>query len=205
MNSLMRRTSVSVNTEGDISNALRSAGVTPERLLVALATIVERDARFSSSAALSESEEAFLDAHSGVVPSPKALEDFRIQNAIAEEREEASSLTVAEAAQMLDVGDSRVRHRIAEGSLYALPTRGRGISRRLPSWQFVDSEPIPHLSDVVSALPDEFGPFDIKAFFTRAAVDNHTGGNTVGVIEWLVSGGDPEEVLSLANSLRYTL
>lgn len=187
----------------DLGEALSQTKVTREQLVAALERLAERDA--SETSALSEAEERFLDAHSGVTPNHDALLGSRIENGIEVERESASALTVNEVAHMLGVGSSRVRHRISEGSLYALPSQGRGTERKLPRWQFVDDESIPHLAQVTQALPEEFATLDVKAFFAHARIDHPDGQRTVNVTEWLISGGAPEPVAELADSLRYTL
>src|SRR5690625_1466673 len=178
-------------TETDLANVL-------ERLM-------SQQQAGAQSHTLTAEEEAFLDTYSGTEADPKALLQTRIYEAITTDMQARAMLTVNQAAARLGVSPSRVRHRIREGSLYAAPSSGRGTERRLPRWQFIDDRAIPHLKDVLAALPDEYTPLDVKAFFDNATIDSPTTGEPVPIREWLDSGHQPSPVIALAHDQRYTL
>lgn len=155
--------------------------------------------------ALSADELAFLQAHSGATPNPQALAEARIANAVNEENELSDALTVREVADLLGVSPSRVRHWLADGSLYAYKSQGRGTERKLPRWQFHHGDVIPHLGEVLNALPDNDAPLGVKAFFLNARVEHPTSEENYSVRDWLLGGQDPAEAIALADEQKYTL
>ena len=155
--------------------------------------------------ALSADEVSFLEEHSGAKPNDLALVEARILNAIEESVDHGEAMTVREAASLLGVSESRVRHRLSEGTLYAYKSDGRGVERKLPHWQFRHNDAIPHLGEVLNALPEDFTPLDAKAFFMNARVDHPTRDETFSVREWLTNGGDPGEAIALAHEQRYVI
>ncbi len=109
-------------------------------------------------------------------------------------------MTVGQAAELMRISASRVRHRIREGSSYAYASGGRGVGRRIPTWQFHVPEPVPDLAAVLTALPERFRPSDIRAFALNALVDDPDNGVTVPLLDWLRDGGDPATARALAES-----
>ncbi len=112
-------------------------------------------------------------------------------------REEA--LTVAEAATLLKVSDSRVRQLVSAGAVLTIPNGDGG--HLLPAWQFVGGRLLPgltELGDVVAGLH----PLTLAGFMVRRDVDLEVDGESVSPIEWLVAGGDPAVVVKLAAGLR---
>lgn len=95
----------------------------------------------------------------------------------------AGSLTVAEAARLLDCEEDEVRRSWARGDLYApdLP--------RHPRWQFAAGRVVPGLRDVISAFPRGMHPLAIEGFMLNPNVD--LDGRTP--VEWLTKGGDVAE------------
>jgi hypothetical protein len=149
---------------------------------------------------LTATEIDYLEQHGGVTDDREALVRSRVAAAVREGAGDRDSMTVEKAAELMQISASRVRHRIREGSVYAYPSRGRGVGRRIPSWQFRGPEPVPHLAAVLDALPERFRPSDIRAFALNARVDDPVNGVTVPLLDWLHDGGDPETARALAES-----
>jgi hypothetical protein len=149
---------------------------------------------------LTTTEIDYLEQHGGVTDDREALVKSRVAAAVREDTVERESMTVEQAAELMQISTSRVRHRIKEGSVYAYPSRGRGIGRKIPYWQFHGPEPVPHLATVLNALPERFRPSDIRAFALNAEVDDPDNGVIVPMLDWLCEGGDPELARALAES-----
>lgn len=64
---------------------------------------------------------------------------------------------------------------------------------------------VPHLDEVLSALPDWYTPMDRQGFVLNAQVDDPNGEDIVGLVKWLVGGYDPAVAVALANAQRYDL
>ncbi len=149
---------------------------------------------------LTAAEIDYLEQHGGVTDDREALIKSRIAAAVRAGTVERESMTVEQTAELMQISASRVRHRIKEGSVYAYPSGGRGVGRRIPLWQFHGPEPVPHLTAVLNALPERFRTSDIRAFALNAAVDDPDNGVTVPLLDWLRDGGDPEIARPLAES-----
>jgi hypothetical protein len=149
---------------------------------------------------LTAAEIDYLEQYGGITDDREALVKSRVAAAVREDAVQRESLTVEQAAELMQISASRVRHRIKEGSVYAYPSRGRGVSREIPYWQFHGPEPAPHLAAVLNALPERFRPSDIRAFAVNAEVDDPDNGVTMGLLDWLRDGGDPELARALAES-----
>lgn len=149
---------------------------------------------------LTATEIEYLDQHGGVTDDRAALITARIAAAVREGTEQRETMTVEQAAELMQISASRVRHRITEGSVYAYPSGGRGVGRQIPRWQFNGREPVPHLTTVLHALPERYRPSDIRAFAMNAGVDDPDNGVTVPLLDWLRDGGDPEIAHALAES-----
>jgi len=150
--------------------------------------------------ALPAGDAGFLEAHGGVTDNREALMTARVEDALRTQTLHEQTASVAEVAALLKLSQSRVRHRIKEGSLYAFPAQGRGTSRRLPRWQFENNEPIPHLGEVLGALPDDFSPIEVRNFILNARIDQPNGEGDAPLLEWLRAGGDVEPVLEVART-----
>ena len=116
----------------------------------------------------------------------------RVASRVRAAEVDRENLTVDQAAELLGVSASRVRHRLGDGSIYAYPSTGRGVARRIPHWQFHAHRSIPHLASVLAELPDDFRPSEIRDFVFKADVDDPSRDATVPLLEWLRDGGDPE-------------
>lgn len=154
---------------------------------------------------LSVAETAFMDAHSGTTRNPQALVEARIRSEVERATDHAQALSVQDTAKLLDVSPSRVRHRLGDRALYAYPSAGSGVSRLIPRWQFVGGKEIPHLGEVLRALPEEFTPIDVKAFVLNARIDHPATGETIGLVEWLSSGNHPAAAVALAHDQQHTI
>lgn len=149
---------------------------------------------------LTAAEIDYLEQHGGVSDDRDALVRSRVAAAVREDTVERERMTVQQVADLMQISASRVRHRVQEGSLYAYPSRGRGIGREIPSWQFRGAEPVPHLAAVLNALPERFRASDIRAFALNAEVDDRDNGVTVPLLDWLREGGEPEIARAVAES-----
>lgn len=110
-----------------------------------------------------------------------------------------SSMSVNDAAQMLGISASRVRHRIRDHAPYGFKL---GSSMRLPRWQFhQDGQPLPGLRGLLDALPETLHPLEVAGFMTGPDSDLVIGGTMVSPRHWLTSGGDLAAVVALARDL----
>lgn len=113
---------------------------------------------------------------------------WAVDRAAAEHEVVANSLTVAEAARLLDCDEDDVRRSCARGDFCApdLP--------RYPKWQFAAGRIVPGLRDVISAFPGGTHPLAVEGFMLDPNVD--LDGRTP--VEWLTKGGEVTEVVDLA-------
>ncbi len=115
-----------------------------------------------------------------------------------------ASIVVTDAARRLGVDASRVRHRVADGSLYAFRL---GRELRLPLWQFAGavgataSAPLPHLRAVLAAAPQGVAPVELAAFMTSPQPELALGDTPVSPQDWLRAGGDPAPVCEILAGL----
>lgn len=157
----------------------------------------------STAPALTAAETRFLEAHGGVRDNRDALIASRVAAKARAAEIERESMTVEQVAELLEVSTSRVRHRLGDGSIYSYPGGGRGVARRIPYWQFQDRTPTPHLAEVLTALPDDFTPAEIRDFALNAEVDHPRRDRPVSLLGWLRDGGDPEPARELAAAQTY--
>lgn len=104
-----------------------------------------------------------------------------------------------EAGEILGIEGSSVRHRKDKGLLYAFKA---DQALRYPTWQFVDNRDpkrrtLPGLSAVVKAIPATMHPASVLGFMTTPKDDLLVEDEAVTPVEWLVSGGDPQEVVDI--------
>lgn len=112
----------------------------------------------------------------------------------------AASWSVQEAAELLSVDASRIRHRISDGSLYAFKV-GRRL--RLPRWQFTDStppEPLPGLRAVLAAVGD-VAPVELARFIATPQPDLDLAGAAVTPRDWLLAGQNVAAVRTMLQDL----
>ncbi|AHI00114.1 hypothetical protein BC739_002492 [Kutzneria viridogrisea] len=109
-----------------------------------------------------------------------------------------TALTVADAAAVLDVDTSRIRHRLAAGRLAGWKDRG---SWRLPAWQFTENGVLPGLETVLAAMPEDQPPLVLAGFMTTPQPDLQVGDQPGTPRNWLLAGGDPRRVATQAAML----
>jgi hypothetical protein len=111
----------------------------------------------------------------------------------------AGGLTVAEAAARLDVDPSRVRHRLADRTLWGIRLRA---GWRLPAVQFADDGGmVPGLDRVLPAIPADLHPVAVWRWLTTPIPDLSLDGSPVAPLPWLAAGGRPDQVAVLAAGL----
>lgn len=151
-----------------------------------------------STATLSAGEQAFL-TQSGVPAdslAPAAVGEARVALAALAaktDRQAADGLTTREVAELLGIHGANVRRLLAARDLYAAGKTARG-EHTFPPWQFAHSHLLPHLHDVLQALPAAMHPLDVEAFMTEQR--EPLGGRSP--VEWLATGGAPGPVVELA-------
>jgi hypothetical protein len=110
----------------------------------------------------------------------------------------ASSLSVAEAAVLLHVDESRVRQRLAKRTLYGMKVDN---TWHLPTFQFHDGRLIHGFDRVVTALDPNLSPVAVYQWFTSPDGDFRINGAPVSPREWLLRGEDPEPLAAFAADL----
>jgi len=135
----------------------RGVHVEPEvldRLLAASIAAVLPDAPLGSPAELTAAEAAALE-RGGLRPSPpRDIVDRVLAGSAAELAALlGTAYSVAEAARLLRVHDSRVRHRLAARTLYGVRHAGGWL---LPRFQFDGSRPVPGIERVFPRLEPGF-------------------------------------------------
>jgi hypothetical protein len=188
----------------DIATRMQKIGerldTDPEHVLDALEAVVETVPSGSDEPAAQLSEhDASVLRESGLLrrsPAGATASPAWMRAAARYAQLLTSGLTVKEAAAQLLVTEGRVRQRLADSSLYGLPTP-RGW--RLPLFQFsVDGAALPGLEQVLAALPSALHPLSVTGFFTRSHPDLVIDGESVSPAEWLAAGGNVDAVVDLA-------
>jgi excisionase family DNA binding protein len=110
------------------------------------------------------------------------------------------AVDVGEAAKLLGVNDSRIRQRLGERSLYGIKDGG---AWRIPRFQFRAKRVVPSLPAVLPAMPAELHPVAVKRWLTTPNPDLPLGPDdeATSPLDWLASGGDPAQVVALAQGL----
>src|SRR5215211_6208125 len=104
----------------------------------------------------------------------------------------ASALTTGEAAEVLGVGESRIRQRLREGTLYGMKS---GRENRLPAFQFEGAKEVPRIAEVLERMDRSLHPVAVLNWFTLPNPDlylDEEEARPVSPRYWLLSGGDPE-------------
>jgi excisionase family DNA binding protein len=113
----------------------------------------------------------------------------------------ASALTTKEAAEVLEVGESRIRQRLREGTLYGVKA---GRENRLPVFQFEGGKEVPGIAKVLKHVDRSLHPVAVLNWFILPNPDlflDEEEANPVSPRYWLLSGGDPEVLVRLAEEL----
>ena len=113
----------------------------------------------------------------------------------------ATALTTREAAGLLGTGESRVRQRLKEKTLYGVKA---GRENRLPAFQFEGGEEVPGIGEVLRHMDRSLHPVALSNWFTLPNPDLYLGEGEERAIsprEWLLSGGAPGVLVPLAQEL----
>ncbi len=113
----------------------------------------------------------------------------------------ASALTTKEAAEVLEVGESRIRQRLGEGTLYGVKA---GRENRFPAFQFEAGKEVPGIAQVLKHVDRSLHPVAVLNWFMLPNPDlflDEEEANPVSPRHWLLSGGDPEVLVRLAEDL----
>jgi hypothetical protein len=111
-----------------------------------------------------------------------------------------TSLTTAEAADLLKVDVSRIRQRLRERSLYGIEYDGE---RRLPRFQFEREQVLPGLREVMAVLPEALNPLDVAEWFLSPNPDLELRGvAAISPREWLLRGEPIAAVVALAHGFE---
>lgn len=194
----------------ELAQALIVAGLDPGDLARSIHQMV-RDGLLArktpSRAALSKPAADFFDEHSGLTAEQIAASDEAETWNTARLIVDTTSLlrdalSTEEVADRLRISTSSVRHRKRDGALYALPAQGGSL--RFPMWQFQEVEGtwrvIPHLKEVLAALPDGLHPLVVSEFFTEPRDWLMLDDEPMSVRSWLFSGGKVARALTGAES-----
>ncbi|MEU3621194.1 DNA-binding protein [Amycolatopsis coloradensis] len=140
---------------------------------------------------------ALTDVGLDISPRSEDEPDFRARTVAAHAVLADSALSVLEAAKVLGVDDSRIRHRLKEGRLTGWKDQGW----RLPAWQFAGSGVLPGLEIVLRAVPEDQPALVVAAFMSTPQSDLVINEHPATPRQWLLSGGDPEHVAKLVATL----
>jgi excisionase family DNA binding protein len=113
----------------------------------------------------------------------------------------ATALTTREAAGLLGTGESRVRQRLKDGTLYGVKA---GRENRLPAFQFEGGAEVPGVATVLRHVDRSVHPIALLNWFTLPSPDlylDEEREEAVSPREWLLSGGDPRVLVPLAEEL----
>ena len=113
----------------------------------------------------------------------------------------ATALTTREAAGLLGTGESRVRQRLKEKTLYGVKA---GRENRLPAFQFEGGKEVPGIGEVLRHVDRSLHPVALSNWFTLPNPDlylDEEGERALSPREWLLSGGAPGVLVPLAEEL----
>lgn len=157
---------------------------------------------------LTDGERQFLIEHGGMTAAeltPEALAETNafVERAIAAGAAEAraTTLTVSEVAQLLNQSDAAILRAVATGDIYSVPGELPSDEPLLPRWQFHEGRVIPHLREVMAALPADFHPLSVQDFMTIGDEDYLDGWPPA---VWLLADHDPGAVVQYADDQSWT-
>lgn len=107
-----------------------------------------------------------------------------------------TALPLAEAARRMGVSDGRLRQRIGEGTLVAIP-RPRGRGWLIPGFQLSEAGELPYLARILSARRRDVGADTLARLFElpNEALDGRSPR------DWLLAGGAPAPVERILSAL----
>lgn len=160
-----------------------------------------------SGADLTDRERQFLIEHGGLTAAdltPEALTETNsaveraIEDAATEVR--ANALTLSGAANLLGWPQATFMKALAAGDLHAIPNERPSDAPLFPRRQFQDGTLVPHLRDVLAALPVHEHPLEVEQFMMQPNPDYL--GNIPPVV-WLTKGRELAPVLRYADNLSW--
>lgn len=160
----------------------------------------------AAGASLSEAETNYLAVHAGV-QSATAAERHTLQTRSAARAagEAAATLNRRQLAERLGLDPTGVSRQTVALDLYSYRSgAGRPV---YPDWQLIDDETrgkdsvLPHLGQVIRALPSGAHPVTVRTFMTTPTPDLQIDGRDASPRDWLIGGGDPNAVAGTAASL----
>ena len=156
----------------------------------------------AAASRLTAAEESVLLERGGIAKrgeDERAVQKAVLRSASSNLAEQTrGSLSVEQAAKLLLVDGSRVRHRVRDRALYAFKI---GTSLRLPTWQFDGHDVIPGLRAVLAALPADLHPLEVAGFMTTPDPDLAIADEARSPRDWLAGGGEVGPVVELATQL----
>lgn len=183
-----------------ISEVLAPYHVSEEEFTAALTQQLQESPQPDTTALTTEQEQV-LSRHGGVEPGQDSDAGRHLVMSVQANLTEQirSSIPVDEAAALLQIDPSRVRHRIRDHALCGFKL---GAATRLPRWQFTaDGAALPRLRSVLEALPRNLHPLEVTWFMTTPDPDLSIGGRETAPREWLEAGGDAVVVVELAGAI----
>jgi len=153
------------------------------------------------SVPLTESEAAIL-SEGGFSPSGGAEKDRVEASAQAFASLLSESLSVAQAAEVLGVHQSRIRQKLGEGrrSLFGIKIRDEWV---LPRFQFWEKGTVPGIEEVFTELDPDLHPVAVQRWFTTPNPDLEMDreGKVLSPLDWLRTGHPTAAVIELARTL----
>lgn len=190
--------SVSISDwEDRLSKSISHHGlaVSPQEILAVLADAAE------TSAPMTSGDREFATTYAGLSDEDLsahalAAADIEIAStrAAAAQEVKRDALNTQEVAGLLGTSPANVRRSVSEGSLYSVTT-SPGSHHLFPRWQFPHEHALPCLRAVISALPNNYHPLEVRAFMTEPA-DELRG---MSPVTWLAEGGNVDDVVRLAD------
>ncbi len=110
----------------------------------------------------------------------------------------ANSLDVTTVAKLIGESLPATKKRLTERRLYAFEVRE---GWRVPAFQFVGGRVVRHLDGVVPHLRRELHPLEVVNWFSHENPDLTMKKERVSPVAWLLQGGDPSIVATLAEAL----
>lgn len=110
----------------------------------------------------------------------------------------ADSLSVDEAANQMQLHQSRLRQMLLDRSLYGIKIDG---GWRVPKFQFSGRRQVRNLGPVLRATPPNLHPVELFNWLARPNRALVIDDAAVSPLAWLESGGDPERVAAIAAEL----
>lgn len=179
-------------TTAALTRAMRAAHLDEEALVAILHGVTHEERAASSGVG---PDLSLLDAgEGGPAETPTAEADageIARAHVAAHHYLATHSVTVAEAARRIGRDRTTVERRVADGSMVAIRI---DVGKRLPTWQFMGSGVLPHLREVLDALPAAITPIGLASFF-ETGLDSLDGATPR---EWLGAGRDVSAVVAAA-------